>query len=153
SAARNATVLSTARMDSLPDDCIFSLLKPNFSLSKLIRLRAVSTKWKKIAQKICLSKTELHLLSAVLDMVHVYKDADPYRLMKKADLRQLAPNLLTPSKTAKAPKADEFISSLFPHVTKLVCGLEDSGLSSGLFAALLVRQPGRPYHHQQAARE
>src|SRR5699024_2741828 len=95
----------------------------------------------------------LNLLSAVLDMVNVYKDADPYRLMKKADLRQLAPNLLTPSKTAKAPKADEFISSLFPHVTKLVCGLEDSGLSSGLFAALLVRQPGRPYHHQQAARE
>ena len=70
-------------MDSLPDDCIFNLMKPNFSLSKLVRLRAVSTKWKKIVEKICLSKTELNLFSAVLDMVNVYKDPDPYRMMKR----------------------------------------------------------------------
>src|SRR5699024_8343913 len=36
--------------------------------------------------------------------------------------------LLTLSKTAKPDKIAKFLASLFPHMTKLVCGLEDSAL-------------------------
>ena len=60
-------------MESLPEDCIFTLLKLNFFMSKLIRLG--STTWKKVAKKSCLSKAELNLFGALLDMVNVYKDA------------------------------------------------------------------------------
>ena len=98
-------------LDRLPDDCIFALLKPNFSLTKLICLRAVNKKWKEVVEKICLSKTELNLFDGLLDMVKAYKDADPYGLLKKADLKQLAPNLLTLSKTTdEVEEVAEFLA-------------------------------------------